>query len=277
MTALSVAVVVVAAVVVGLLSRVPFGIDQSTSVKPAGTPLRPPESWKLTFNSSFAGNKLDEHIWGTCYPWSPNGCSNFGSYNKEEKEWYEASQDQVKNGVLHLVAERQPTVGRNQEGTTMKYACRSGIVTTYPGFRFKYGYIQITARIPYGTGLWPAFWLAAANQQWPPEIDILEHWDSNSVAKAFLHPKQGSVQGGAFKTPNLSKGWHNFTLYWTKSRLTWYYDGRQVLTTSTGIPQQTMYFIANLAVFNARPGGCSGSVLVKSVKVWQPIGAEASK
>jgi beta-glucanase (GH16 family) len=182
----------------------------------------------------------------------------------------------VKNGVLHLVAERQPTVGRNQEGTTMKYACRSGIITTYPGFRFKYGYIQITARIPYGTGLWPAFWLAAANQQWPPEIDILEHWESDPVAKVFLHPKQGPVQGGAFKTPNLSKGWHNLTLYWTKSRLTWYSDGRQALTTSTGIPQQAMYFIANLAVFNARPGGCSGSVLIKSVKVWQPIGAEAS-
>jgi beta-glucanase (GH16 family) len=274
MTALSVAVVVVAAaVVVGLLSRVPSGIDQSTSVKPAGTPLRPPESWKLTFNSSFAGNKLDEHIWGTCYPWSPNGCSNFGNYNKEEKEWYEASQDQVKNGVLHLVAERQPTVGRNQAGTTMKYACRSGIVTTYPGFRFKYGYVQVTARIPYGTGLWAAFWLAAANQQWPPEIDILEHWDSNSVAKVFLHPKQGPMQGGPFKAPNLSKGWHNFTLYWTKSRLTWYYDGRQVLTAATGIPQQTMYFIANLAVTDARPGGCSGSLLIKSVKVWQPIGA----
>ena len=134
----------------------------------------------------------------------------------------------------------------------------------------------LASRIPYGTGLWPGFWLAAANQQWPPEIDILEHWGTDPVAKVYLHPKQGPMQGGPFTVPNLSKGWHTFTLYWTKSRLIWYYDGRQVMTTSTGIPQQTMYFIADLAVFNAQPGGCSGSLLIKSVKVWQPIGAEAS-
>jgi beta-glucanase (GH16 family) len=273
MTALSVAVVA-AAVIVGLISRASLGTDQPTSVKSAGTSLRAPESWKLAFNSNFAGTKLDEHIWGTCYPWSPNGCTNFG--NNNEKEWYQTAQDQVKNGVLYLVAERRPTVGRNQDGTPMNYACRSGIVTTYPSFRFKYGYIQITARIPYGTGLWPAFWLAAANQQWPPEIDILEHWGTNPVARVFLHPKQGPEQDVPFKAPNISKSWHTFTLYWTKSRLSWYYDGRQVLTTSTGIPQQAMYFIADLAAFDVRPGACSGSVLIKSVKVWQPIAAEAS-
>jgi hypothetical protein len=60
MTALSVAVVVavVAAAVVGLLSRVPSGIDQSTSVKPAGTPLRPPESWLATSSMSTYGERV---------------------------------------------------------------------------------------------------------------------------------------------------------------------------------------------------------------------------
>jgi hypothetical protein len=31
-----------------------------------------------------------------------------------------------------------------------------------------------------------------------------------------------------------------------------------------------MYLIANLAVDNAQAGGCSGSLQVKSVKIWQP-------
>jgi beta-glucanase (GH16 family) len=70
--------------------------------------------------------------------------------------------------------------------------------------------------------------------------------------------------------PALSAGWHTFGFYWTNTRLAWYYDGKQVFSASTGVPQQDMYFIANLAVDNASTGGCSGSLLIKSVKIWQP-------
>jgi beta-glucanase (GH16 family) len=243
----------------------------ATSVKVApAKPFIPPKSWSLRFNSTFPGNQLDSQDWATCYPWSSDGCSNFGNTSDPDQEWYQASQDQVGGGDLHLVAQREPTSGLNAQGEPKAYACRSGMVTTYPGLRFEYGYIQITAKIPFGKGLWPAFWLAAANQKWPPEVDILEHWDSESYGKVYLHPLTGARQGGSVSMPALSTGWNTFGLYWTKTRLTWYYDGTQVFTTSTGVPQQDMYLIANLAVDNASPGGCSGSLDIKSVKVWQP-------
>jgi beta-glucanase (GH16 family) len=70
--------------------------------------------------------------------------------------------------------------------------------------------------------------------------------------------------------PGLATGFHTFGLYWTKTRLAWYYDGVQVFATSNGVPQQDMYLVANLAVDDATTGGCSGSVLIKSVQVWQP-------
>lgn len=237
--------------------------------KPAAAAIAPPKSWKLTFSSDFSGSTLDSKVWATCYPWSPGGCTNFGN-NGEEKEWYQPSQVQVNGGVLHLVAKRQPTAGRAQNGTPREYACRSGMVTTDPGFRFTYGYVQVVARVAFGTGLWSAFWLAAANRQWPPEIDLLEHWGTHPFAKVYLHSKSGPRQGGPVKTPNIATGWHTFTLYWTKSRLSWYYDGYRMLSTTSGIPRQAMYFIANLAVYNAGRGGCSGSLDIKSVKVWQP-------
>lgn len=233
-------------------------------------PFTPPKSWSLKFNSTFQGNQLNSQVWTTCYPWSTGGCTNFGNTSDPEQEWYQASQDQVSGGGLHLVAQREPTPGVNKQGSAKTYACRSGMVTTYPSLNFKYGYTQITAKIPFGKGLWPAFWLGATNQKWPPEVDIFEHWYSESYGKVYLHPLTGARQGGSVNMPALSAGWHTFGLYWTKTRLVWYYDGTQVFATSTGVPQQDMYLIANLAVDNANPGGCSGSLLIKSVKVWQP-------
>jgi beta-glucanase (GH16 family) len=245
-----------------------------------GTPSRadsqkafaPPTSWILKFDPALQGGRLDSQVWATCYPWATatGGCTNTGNVHDPEEEWYLPSQDQLSGGILHLVAQREPTPGLNKAGDPKEFACRSGMVTTYPSFRFKYGYVQITAKIPFGKGLWPAFWLAAASQQWPPEIDILEHFHSDPNSGAYLHPLTGARQGGTVMTPGLATGWHTFGLYWTKTSLTWYYDGFQIFSSSAGIPQQDMYLIANLAVDNAQAGGCSGSLQVKSVKIWQP-------
>jgi beta-glucanase (GH16 family) len=228
-------------------------------------------TWRLTFDPTFAGTELNTQVWGTCYPWAaPDGCTNYGNTHDRDLEWYQASQVHVSGGLLHLRAQRDPTAGRAQNGAAKEYACRSGMVTTYPSLRFEYGFIQITAKIPFGKGLWPALWLAAANQKWPPEIDILEHWGTEPNGKTYLHPTLGPRQGGAISTPNLSSGWHTFTLSWTKTQLSLYYDGNQVFSTTTGVPHQAMYLIANLADDKAGHGTCTGSLLIKSIKVWQP-------
>lgn len=238
-----------------------------------------PSNWKLTFNSDFSGTKINTKVWATCYWWvkQGQGCTNFGT--GKELEWYQPSQVQVKDGVLHMVAQRAKTAGVVKSGAPKSYVCRSGMVTTGPSFSYKYGLLQITARIPYNKELWPAFWLVAANRQWPPEIDVLEHWNSDLNAKIYLHPKTGPRQGGPIYTPgDLSKGWHTFRVYWTKTQVTWFIDGVQVFTSKTGVPQQAMYLIMNLADVAAGtsagagtgPGICTGDLMVKSVKVWQP-------
>lgn len=229
----------------------------------------PARGMTLKFDATFAGSQLNTQVWGTCYPWATGGCTNFGNTSDPEQEWYQAPQDQVSGGVLHLVAQRVPTAGLDKQGAAKEYACRSGMVTTYPSLQFRYGYVQVTAQVPFGKGLWPALWLAAANQQWPPEIDMLEHWGSQPNGTVYLHPLSGARQGGEISTPNLASGWHTFGVAWSKTKLTWYYDGAQVLSTTVGVPQQDMYLIANLADDIAGAGACSGSLLIKSVEVWQ--------
>lgn len=147
-------------------------------LKPEGAP---------EFTATFAGRKLDAAIWDTCYPWlSQSGCRNFGNAN--ETEWYLPSQVAISGDLLRLRARRQVTVGTTADGSSTTYDCRSGMITSYPGFRFTYGYLQIIARIPSSPGLWPALWLDPASLKWPPEMDLIESWGDGEYAGSFFHP-----------------------------------------------------------------------------------------
>jgi beta-glucanase (GH16 family) len=222
----------------------------------------------LEFDASFPGSRLNTSLWSTCYPWMDrrSGCTNFGN---PEYQWYLPSQDRVSGGVLRLVAKRSPTAGRTRHGAAAEYGCRSGMITTYPSLRFKYGYIQVVARIPASPGLWPALWLAAANFRWPPEIDMMEKWGTTDDFSVFFHPA-GTDHVPAMRS-RLSPGWHAFSLSWTKSHLAWYVDGRKILTVRQRIPHQRMYFIADLAEaeYPKTTAECSGTMLIRSVKVWK--------
>jgi beta-glucanase (GH16 family) len=248
-------------------------------IKPHGAP---------EFSATFTGTNLNKSVWATCYPYPAyvfgTGCMNFGNVGNEN-QWYLPSQVQLRNGTLNLVAKRTQTAGNAANGSPKTYACRSGMVTTYPGFRFKYGYVQVVARIPAGKGLWPALWLAAANLQWPPEMDILEAWGSGlsngqTYAAMYFHYSTPTNHDAYIKAvvspPARAIGWHTFALSWTRTQMTWLLDGKPVLTTSQHVPRQKMFLIANLAEAvsrsqpNVLPGECSGEMQIRSVQVWAP-------
>jgi beta-glucanase (GH16 family) len=239
--------------------------------QPSASLLTVPAGWKLTFDPSFSGTQLGAGTWATCYDWATNpsvGCTNNPT---KEKEWYISSQVNVGGGTLNLAAKQESTSGLSSSGAPKTYTCRSGMVTSKPGFNFTYGLIQISAKLPYGPGLWPALWLAATNDQWPPELDIMEHWYSEPQAKVYDHTVGTKYLGGPVPTPaNLSAGFHTYSLLWTKDRVTWYLDGVQVFTTTSYVPQQAMYFIANVADDSTAAGACTGTMQIQSVKVYQP-------
>ena len=248
----------------------PAGRSLRGVIRPSGSP---------EFKAAFTGEQLNTNIWGTCYPWeSQKGCTNFGNA-RSEAEWYLPSQDRVSGGLLHLVAQKMSTRGRAADGRTKVYSCRSGMITSDPGFRFEYGYVRIRAYVPSGAGLWSALWLAAANLKWPPEIDILEAWGGpNPNAGAFLHYSTATGRGrtrALISPASQAFGWHTFELSWTRNQLTWLMDGRVILETHSDIPHQRMYLIANLAESTSRaepavkPGECNGSLLIKSIEVWK--------
>ena len=227
---------------------------------------------KLVFNATFPGTKLNTKVWDTCYPWAPQpskGCTNF---NNRAYQWYTRSQVQVYGGALHLVARPWRTNGLSKSGGTKIYTCRSGMVTTHPGFNYEYGKISVVARMPKGNGLWSALWIAASNYQWPPEADMLEYWGAPmSLTGTFFHAVGAALKNHP-KTANLAVGWHTYTLLWTSAKMTWYIDGHRVWTVAGHVPHQKMYFTANVADYapvTAHSGRCNGTMLIRSVKIWK--------
>lgn len=254
----------------------------STGISPSAVaPTRSPAARvvpkgynRLVLDARFTRSSLDTSLWSTCYPWADtgSGCTN---YTNHEYEWYIPSQVEIRNKTLELIAQPTPTLGATASGASKEYGCRSGMVTTYPGFRFEYGYVQVIAHISAGPGLWPALWLAAANLQSRPEVDILEHWGSASGRSGmYLHPINRSEYYRHLRDPSLFTGWHHFGLLWTRSEIVWYIDGRPFFKVTANIPHQHMYLIANVAEYRpvSHGSGCQGTMQIRSVKVWQTRG-----
>jgi beta-glucanase (GH16 family) len=232
----------------------------------------PESDMHLVFDADFGGSTLNSAIWDTCYPWAnqATGCTNF---DNNEVEWYLPSQVSVSGGYLDLTARKAPTLGYTREGTQKEYYCRSGMVTTHPGFNFKYGYVQVVAHISNGSDLWPALWLAASNLKWPPEIDMLEHWGPpRNISAMFFHPVGGEQASNHFPpSVDVTSGFQTFAVDWTPTKVTWYLDGKVMLSVVQEIPHQKMYFIADLAAWNyhGHRSACSGTLQIRSVKIWQ--------
>jgi beta-glucanase (GH16 family) len=269
---------VAAAVVLGYLAAQgglePFVLQASAATVGAqrlsgsAAKLPSPPKGKPEFSASFYGLHLNTKVWDTCYPAdSQSGCTNFGN---KEYEWYVPGRVRLSKGVLSLSTRRVATKGKAADGKPKEYGCRSGMITSYPGFRFTYGFVQVVAKVPHKAGLWPALWLAAADLKFPPEIDMIEAWSgAKTETAAFLHPV-GAPQDRGLIPESLTTNWQTYSLSWTKSRLTFYVGSKKVLTVTKRIPHQAMYFVANVAEYTKpEKGDCYGGMQIRSVKVWK--------
>jgi beta-glucanase (GH16 family) len=172
----------------------------------------------------------------------------------------------------------------------------SGRINTKNKFYFKYGKIDIVAKVPKGKGTWPALWMMPQNNtfgHWPKsgEIDIMEHCGKN-LDELFLcihtekynHRRQEQYYRSV-KIPNLSDDFHTFSLLWNKDSITYYLDEKELAHYQKGEQgkddshhgwpfDEDFYFIINLAM-----GGTFGGeidmdcfpqeFIVKDVKIYQ--------
>jgi beta-glucanase (GH16 family) len=158
----------------------------------------------------------------------------------------------VRNGVLSIIASRTPAA---LKPVLFDNEYISGILTTQGSFAQKYGYFEIRAKVPIGTGVWPAFWMLADDGGWPPEIDVMEGrgqlvGDTVMTTHWRIRPT-GYVQhcGFDFQVPGASSGFHNYGALWTQDRIVYFIDRQPVEDIKVPIGfDDPMYMIVNLAM-----------------------------
>ncbi|KAF7188577.1 Beta-1,3-glucan-binding protein [Pseudocercospora fuligena] len=131
---------------------------------------------------------------------------------------------------------------------------RSARLTTIESLRMKYGKIEVKAKLPAGSWLWPAIWMMPVNNvygTWPQsgEIDIMEsrgndpntypegrdtisstiHWGPNSLLDGYWR-KGGPAH---LWRSDFSQGFHTFSIEWTPKYIFTYFDNKLLSTMYT--------------------------------------------
>ena len=197
----------------------------------------------------------------------------------------------VRDGALLITASPMPAAAAATLPPNMPRRYLSGAFNTYP-FGQTYGYFEVTARVPKGAGLWPAFWLLPLDRSWPPEIDIAEILGSDShVAYASLHStdaawvrreahsyNNSTTTDRAAEAGDLSQDFHRYALDWQPDTITFYLDDRMVARRTTPRDMnRPFYLVVDLAVgdMGSWPGPPDGqtrfpaTLAVRSVKIWK--------
>jgi beta-glucanase (GH16 family) len=235
----------------------------------------------LLFNASFTGKSIDTKTWYRCYPQYDeiDGCSNNGT---EELEWYQPDNVEVAGGKLLLVA-RPAGPGIKNHTYTSGMVSTGGSPLSHPSFAFRYGYAEIDAMMPGGAGMWPTFWMLAADRSYPPEIDAAEYQGVHptiDVVSVYWRDASGRMRGHSTAIDtglDLSAGFHRFGVDWEPDHLAWYVDGREIERVSdpSAIPRQPLYILLNLAVGGWAPGQLKADAarfpaafVIRYVRVW---------
>jgi beta-glucanase (GH16 family) len=232
----------------------PAPAASSSSASPIGVG----GAWHSVFDDEFSSSTLDLTKWST--GWFGSGIT--GSVDSSELECYDPNQVSETGGELDL-----NLVARSEScnGTTKSYA--SGLVTTNGKFNYTYGYLEARAWMPGNAQIadWPAIW--TDGQNWPNtgEMDVLEGL-SGSACWHFHDPQggPGGCAGGTY-----TGCWHTYGADWEPGFVTYYYDGKNAGTISTGITTAPMYVILNLAASNVDPITAPATMRIDYVRVWQ--------
>lgn len=227
----------------------------------------PTGTWELIWSDEFdgeAGQPINAEYW-TCEV----GGQGWG--NNEHQYYTDRVENVSMNGEGLLVITAQE---ETLEGSSCWYGeClyTSARCITKDKFDFTYGRIEGRMKVPYGQGIWPAFWMLGANFDragWPTagEIDIMEHIgrEPNHVYGTIHGPGYSGAGGiGSSYTLDepISDDFHTFTLEWEPGVIRWYFDGelyntitRDRVGSRPWVYDHGFFMLINLAVGGNWPG-----------------------
>lgn len=238
------------------------------------------------WSDHFDGNSLDRSKW-ECE------VNAFGGGNDELQIYTDRPKNvRVETSCLILEAHHEPTC---VQGSVREYS--SGRVRTKHRGDWKFGRIEVRARIPEGRGLWPAIWMMPTDEDYGPwaasgEIDIMENKGHQTRTVSGALHFGGAWPANKFIThrhrrmcwePAFTEGFHSYAIEWSKRGISWFVDDilvKQHTPASWGAKvgcepfDRRFHLILNLAVGGHFPGSPNAGTKfparmeIDSVSVW---------
>ena len=221
----------------------------------------------------------DDNLWGFEIGTGVNGWGN------NELQYYTDRRENVtvQNGQLLIIAREEEFEGS---------AYTSARLITKDKFEQAYGRFEARMRLPFGQGIWPAFWMLGADidtNPWPAagEIDIMEYRGQDpTILIGSVHgpgysggeaiSKSYELQNDRFDT-----GFHVFGIEWAPDYVNYYVDDvlyNQITpddVTGEWVFDKPFYLLINLAVGGSFVGSPNAdtvfpqTMLVDYVRVYQ--------
>ncbi len=196
-------------------------------VPSCNNPLDPEvPNWQLVWQDEFdgpVGQRPDPAKWTYDTGTGDNGWGN------QELQYYTDRKENVSldgDGNLVITARRESFGGRPFTSARIK---------TKGLFEQTYGRFEARIKLPYGPGIWPAFWLLGSNIEtvgWPNcgEIDIMEaRGQQPNLIHATIHGPGYSGGAGVsksygFENKRFDTDFYLFAVEWGKNYLRFYVD-----------------------------------------------------
>lgn len=234
---------------------------------------------KLAWKDEFSGNALNTADWTFELG---NGVDGWGN---AELQYYRKENTSVADGFLTITAKREAFAGSQYTSSRIK---------TQYNKSFKYGRIDIRAKLPKGQGIWPALWMLGANidnVKWPAcgEIDIMELVGGgpgkDNTVYGTIHFDNDGAYANISKPYALPQGdfydkFHVFSILWDENKITWFVDDiefhtQEISSAARKEFQEPFFLLFNVAVGGRWPGNPDAAtsfpqkMMVDYVRVFQ--------
>ena len=204
----------------------------------------------------------------------PNG----GQWFNGEQQHYTDRLDNsyVQDGFLTVVAKSESF---NQNGVTLQYTS----ARLNSKYAFKYGRVDVRARLPFGSGTWPAIWTLGKNinetgaywqtqgfgeVSWPAcgELDIMEHGlhADNEVSVAIHTPSSfgNTINTAKQMLVDVANDFHVYSMNWSPDEIAFMVDDDVIYryNPANKNPNTWPFDLEQYLILNVAMGGFAGTI-----------------